>query len=157
MAPPRGPTVEETQDEIKQDGGPERQRVCVFDGGGVRLLSTLLILIDIWNAIEIEEERYDSRIRPRPQGYIINPYTLWGYFDLCSGSDTGALIAIMLGRLRMTFRQALTAFKKLETVFEKLRLFHSSQYSLEKLQQWATELVQSYQTGSGDRTQKIAR
>jgi patatin-like phospholipase/acyl hydrolase len=63
-------------------------RVLTLDGGGVRGLSSLLILREIMEDIE---RRTDADETPLP----------CEYFDLIGGTSTGGLIAIMLGRLGM--------------------------------------------------------
>ena len=63
-------------------------RILALDGGGVRGLSSLMILRDIMEAIQGEAETPEV---PRP----------CDYFDLIGGTSTGGLIAIMLGRLGM--------------------------------------------------------
>jgi len=63
-------------------------RVLTLDGGGVRGLSSLLILQEIMEDIE---RRTDVDETPLP----------CKYFDLIGGTSTGGLIAIMLGRLGM--------------------------------------------------------
>jgi len=63
-------------------------RVLSLDGGGVRGLSSLLILREIMEDIE---QRTGSSQTPRP----------CEYFDLIGGTSTGGLIAIMLGLLGM--------------------------------------------------------
>lgn len=62
--------------------------VLVFDGGGVRGLSSLLILRDI---IEHFADKSKAEETPRP----------CEYFDLIGGTGTGGLIAVMLGVLGM--------------------------------------------------------
>ena len=62
--------------------------VLTFDGGGVRGLSSLLILREIMETIE---RKTDADETPLP----------CEYFDLIGGTSTGGLIAIMLGRLGM--------------------------------------------------------
>jgi patatin-like phospholipase/acyl hydrolase len=72
-------------------GDPEIQRIpriLALDGGGVRGLSSLLILQKLMR--EIQRLKGDSQL-PLP----------CQYFDLICGTSTGGLIAIMLGRLRM--------------------------------------------------------
>lgn len=75
---------------------PKRQeidhcpRVLSLDGGGVRGLSSLLILREIMEEIQRQNGSQDT---PLP----------FEYFDLIGGTSTGGLIAIMLGRLRMVF------------------------------------------------------
>ena len=63
-------------------------RILTLDGGGVRGLSSLLILRDIMEDIA---QRNDAAETPRPAQY----------FDLIGGTSTGGLIAIMLGLLGM--------------------------------------------------------
>jgi patatin-like phospholipase/acyl hydrolase len=63
-------------------------RILTLDGGGVRGLSSLLILRDIMEDIA---QRTDAAEVPRPSQY----------FDLIGGTSTGGLIAIMLGMLGM--------------------------------------------------------
>lgn len=59
-----------------------------LDGGGVRGLSSLLILREIMEEIQRQSGAEET---PLP----------CHYFDLIGGTSTGGLIAIMLGRLRM--------------------------------------------------------
>ena len=63
-------------------------RILALDGGGVRGLSSLLILQKLMS--EIQRLKGDSQ-----------PPLPCQYFDLICGTSTGGLIAIMLGRLRM--------------------------------------------------------
>jgi patatin-like phospholipase/acyl hydrolase len=63
-------------------------RILTLDGGGVRGLSSLLILKDIMEDIA---KRTNVNQAPRPSEY----------FDLIGGTSTGGLIAIMLGMLGM--------------------------------------------------------
>lgn len=63
-------------------------RILSLDGGGVRGLSSLLILRDVMEEIG---RRTKAAQTPLP----------CQYFDLIGGTSTGGLIAIMLGRLAM--------------------------------------------------------
>lgn len=63
-------------------------RILSLDGGGVRGLSSLLILREIMEEIR---RRIKAAEAPLP----------CEYFDLIGGTSTGGLIAIMLGRLGM--------------------------------------------------------
>ncbi|RYO22982.1 hypothetical protein AA0113_g12747 [Alternaria arborescens] len=62
-------------------------RLLALDGGGVRGLSALMILEQLMEAV-------DPDAPPKP----------CDYFDIISGTSTGGLIAVMLGRLRMSLR-----------------------------------------------------
>ena len=63
-------------------------RILTLDGGGVRGLSSLLILREIMEDIQ---HRTKATLTPKPSDY----------FDLIGGTSTGGLIAIMLGLLGM--------------------------------------------------------
>jgi len=67
-----------------------------LDGGGVRGLSPLLILEQLM-------ERIDPVSPPKP----------CDYFDLIGGTSTGGLIALMLGRMRMSIEDAKAAYEEL--------------------------------------------
>jgi patatin-like phospholipase/acyl hydrolase len=70
-------------------------RVLALDGGGVRGLSSLLIVEGIMR--EVLRIKVQKR-----QATEDDPLPLpCEYFDLICGTSTGGLIAIMLGRFRM--------------------------------------------------------
>jgi patatin-like phospholipase/acyl hydrolase len=78
-------------------------RLLALDGGGVRGLSSLMILRRLMATI-------DPELPPKP----------CEYFEMISGTSTGGLIAIMLGRLRMTVDECIEAYTSLsDKVFEK--------------------------------------
>ena len=78
-------------------------RLLSLDGGGVRGLSSLMILEHLMYTI-------NPKSPPRP----------CDYFDMIGGTSTGGLIAVMLGRLRMTVDECITTYISLsEKVFEK--------------------------------------
>jgi Patatin len=66
-------------------------RILTLDGGGVRGLSEVLILKNLFQRIDFEENGRRSAHLPEP----------WQYFDLICGTSTGGLLALMLGRLKM--------------------------------------------------------
>ncbi|CAN9133988.1 unnamed protein product [Alternaria alternata] len=70
------------------------------DGGGIRGISTLLILQRI-----MEQIRDDCGLEETPRPCK--------YFSLIGGTSTGGIIAIMLGRLGMTVKQCLEAYKRM--------------------------------------------
>lgn len=87
------------------DSGKE---LCLLslDGGGVRGLSSLMILQRF-----MEELDPDAKTPPKP----------CEYFDMIGGTSTGGLIAIMLGRLRMSVDECIAQYRELSTnVFTKL-------------------------------------
>ncbi|KAF2834882.1 FabD/lysophospholipase-like protein [Patellaria atrata CBS 101060] len=81
--------------------------LLALDGGGIRGLSELLILDEIMRRV-----KYDLNLTEMPRPCE--------YFDLIGGTSTGGLIALMLGRLRMSTDEALRAYNSLAcTIFSK--------------------------------------
>ncbi|KAI1375915.1 hypothetical protein F4677DRAFT_105345 [Hypoxylon crocopeplum] len=75
-----------------------------LDGGGVRGLSSLMVLKQLMEAIDPERP-------PKP----------CDYFDMIGGTSTGGLIAIMLGRMRLTVDECILAYSELAPeVFTKI-------------------------------------
>ncbi|KAJ7811658.1 acyl transferase/acyl hydrolase/lysophospholipase [Mycena leptocephala] len=75
-------------------------RLLSLDGGGIRGLSMLIILEDLMWKLKVAEDLPDV---PHP----------CDYFDLMGGTSTGGLIALMLGRLRMSVKDAVKAYGEL--------------------------------------------
>lgn len=84
------------------------KKILVLDGGGIRGLSEIILLQEIMDRL--------SRERGCPEGTAIAP---WEEFDMICGTSTGGLLAIMLGRLRMSLDSAEKAYKTLsERIFQ---------------------------------------
>ncbi|KAJ5238211.1 Acyl transferase/acyl hydrolase/lysophospholipase [Penicillium chrysogenum] len=78
-----------------------------LDGGGVRGLSSLLILKDVMTQLNLEREASE----------VLRPCDV---FDLIGGTSTGGLIAIMLGRLEMDVDACILAYTELmKSVFSE--------------------------------------
>lgn len=97
-------------------GGKENnsKELCLLslDGGGVRGLSSLLVLKQLMESLD-----------------PIKPPKPCEYFDMIAGTSTGGLIAIMLGRLQMSVDECINEYKKLSSkVFTKVR--HRLDYTL---------------------------
>ncbi|KAJ7464145.1 FabD lysophospholipase-like protein [Mycena latifolia] len=75
-------------------------RVLSLDGGGAGALSELLILDRIMYQIQAT---LGSDTTPAP----------CDYFEVIGGSGTGGIIALMLGRLRMSIAASISAYEKL--------------------------------------------
>ncbi|KAI0483868.1 acyl transferase/acyl hydrolase/lysophospholipase [Xylaria cf. heliscus] len=75
-------------------------RILSLDGGGIRGLSSLIILEEIMRKVA-EAEKEPGAVRP------------CDYFDLIGGTSTGGIIALMLGRLEMTVDACIRAYRKL--------------------------------------------
>jgi Patatin-like phospholipase len=74
-------------DRLAQVFSPRIPRILSLDGGGVRGLSSLLILREIMR--DIGQQVDATEVKPCE------------YFDLIGGTSTGGLIAVMLGTLGM--------------------------------------------------------
>jgi patatin-like phospholipase/acyl hydrolase len=78
------------------------KKILSLDGGGVRGLSTLLILQKIMDKLNRDRrDNGDPEVRP------------CDVFDLIGGTSTGGLIAIMLGRLEMDIQHCLQIYRSL--------------------------------------------
>ncbi|KAJ5771711.1 FabD/lysophospholipase-like protein [Penicillium odoratum] len=80
-------------------GSDEPLRILSLDGGGIRGISSLLILERIMQKIGNAKGLSDV---PRP----------CDHFDLIGGTSTGGIIAILLGRLGLTVDECITAYRK---------------------------------------------
>ncbi|KAF2269767.1 FabD/lysophospholipase-like protein [Lojkania enalia] len=74
------------------------RKIFCLDGGGVRGLASLMILKHLMQRLESQR---GGRLEP------------WQEFDMIAGTSTGGLIAIMLGRLRMTVNECIDTYKVL--------------------------------------------
>ncbi|KAL5330889.1 hypothetical protein ACEPPN_000414 [Leptodophora sp. 'Broadleaf-Isolate-01'] len=89
----------------------DRDGLCVLslDGGGVRGLSTLLILKALMGKVNAERKKEGQA--------VVKPCEL---FDLIGGTSTGGIIAIMLGRLEMDVDECIEEYTSMfETIFGK--------------------------------------
>ncbi|KAI9834433.1 MAG: hypothetical protein M1826_002587 [Phylliscum demangeonii] len=89
LAPQRIPRV---------SNAPTVRKILSLDGGGVRGLSTIIIL------------RYLMQHMEQKRGFPLEP---WQEFDMIGGTSTGGLLAIMLGRLRMSLEECEAAYLQL--------------------------------------------
>ncbi|KAF1979700.1 FabD/lysophospholipase-like protein [Bimuria novae-zelandiae CBS 107.79] len=89
-------------------------RLLSLDGGGVRGLSSLMVLDDLMESIAQEEKRLGRR--PVNNTTPLRPCD---YFDLIGGTSTGGIIAILLSRLRLDCKECLGIYTKLaEQIFK---------------------------------------
>ncbi|USP75150.1 hypothetical protein yc1106_02424 [Curvularia clavata] len=89
-------------------------RLLSLDGGGVRGLSSLLVLDTLMENIALEEKRLGRRATNDYE-----PLKPCDYFDLIGGTSTGGIIAIMLSRLRLDCKQCIAVYCKLaEQIFK---------------------------------------
>lgn len=91
----------------------EPVKLLSIDGGGIRGLSALVCLEQLMDGAN--EHRRQSGLPP------VEP---WQMFDMIGGTSTGGLIAVMLGRLRMSVADCMQVYINLsEKAFTKKNLF----------------------------------
>ncbi|KAL5635602.1 hypothetical protein ACGC1H_004415 [Rhizoctonia solani] len=116
-------------------------RLLSLDGGGIRGLSSLLILKEIMGRIKRDEGLPEI---PRP----------CDYFDLIGGTSTGGLIAIMLGRLRMSVSDAIEAYVKLsDRIFSQHKhKWQEGKFKASLLENAIKEIVSEQSSSDGEDT-----
>jgi calcium-independent phospholipase A2-gamma len=96
----------------------------MLDGGGVRGLSSLLIL---------KRLMYSLGSAMTPEREDLEP---WQYFDLIGGTSTGGIIAVMLGRLRMSVDECIAEYEKLSAfVFREKKVGKPELFKAKKLEE----------------------
>jgi len=115
-------------------------RLLSLDGGGIRGLSELIVLREIMRRIKHDEGLDEA---PRP----------CEYFDLIGGTSTGGLIALMLGRLRLTIDEAIEQYGQFARyVFsDKKWMGQDGTFKATKLEEIIKKIVKAYGVeGSAD-------
>ena len=116
----------------------DRKTILSVDGGGIRGYTALLILQNIMKDIEMLERERDAGAISSAYSPLVDclpsralaaspkgtrsalQYLPCHYFDYVGGASTGGLVAIMLGRLRMSVDEAMKVYRALcANVFEK--------------------------------------
>ena len=117
--------------------------VYLADGGGVRGISSLLILQDLMCRVNA----CVGRLAPTGTNQVLlEPHDL---FKLVAGTSTGGLIAIMLGKLGMTVQECIDKYHELSrTIFKKKNFrggfthgLAQSKYSGKRLRQCVSDLI----------------
>ena len=116
----RPPSIGTTADQATMPG--HGIRLLALDGGGVRGLSSLMMLQQLMAAANRESP-------PKP----------CDYFDMIGGTSTGGFIAIMLGRLQMTIDECIDAY----TLLFGARDEACGRFSASQLEQVAKQIVRS--------------
>ncbi|OIW35316.1 hypothetical protein CONLIGDRAFT_53333 [Coniochaeta ligniaria NRRL 30616] len=114
---------------IPDENGP--LYLLSLDGGGIRGVSELVMLDCIMRRLQ-KKKGLDELPKP------------CDYFDLIAGTSTGGLIAILLGRLRMTTQEALDAYDDVaETLFSRSnrKYLAKSQFKSTTLEDVVKEIV----------------
>ncbi|KAI1317485.1 FabD/lysophospholipase-like protein [Xylariaceae sp. FL0255] len=113
-----------------------------LDGGGIWGYWTLLVLQELMKQIQREEQEINQEVTSsfHPHGEPLNvsrlhkPYTPFlpcHYFDYVAGTSTGALIAILLSRFRMTVEDCLEEYETMaRCIFGHPRLIHNIRFGI---------------------------
>ncbi|KAK4217663.1 hypothetical protein QBC37DRAFT_479573 [Rhypophila decipiens] len=115
---------------VALENGP--YNLLSLDGGGIRGVSELVILHRIMKRIQEKEQLAEL---PKP----------CEYFHLIGGTSTGGLVALLVGRLRLSTQDALDAYDSLaKSIFSRrnMRFSLSSRFGEEPLAQAMRDLVQ---------------
>ncbi|KAF4891891.1 Vegetative incompatibility protein HET-E-1 [Colletotrichum fructicola] len=84
-------------------------RLLSLDGGGIRGVSSILVLKEVMRQVNIDR---------KPEDHLLP----WQVFDLIGGTSTGGIIALMLGCLRMSVDECYEVYMKLsKTIFKPKR------------------------------------
>lgn len=124
--------------DVDDDDPWDKKSILSLDGGGIRGYSSLLILQRLMEEIGKLEMESDlgaissaysplvgclpdeAHVTSPTERYPASEYLPCHYFDYVGGTSTGGLVAIMLGRLRMSVDDAMKEYKELSAnVFEK--------------------------------------
>ncbi|CAK7221370.1 hypothetical protein SBRCBS47491_004506 [Sporothrix bragantina] len=112
--------------------------LLALDGGGIRGLSELIILEEIMSRI-----KHDLRLDHDPLPA--------DYFDLIGGTSTGGLIALLLGRLRLSVREARKEYVKIaENVFSISRFLKKSKFDGAALEASIKDVLSRHLVAEGD-------
>ncbi|KAK5214220.1 hypothetical protein LTR47_004556 [Exophiala xenobiotica] len=100
---------------VPKSGTIESYNLLALDGGGVRGISSMIILKKIMDRVqEVEYERAVVKNKP----FDHEERRPVDYFDLAAGTSTGGLIALMLFRLNMKCSEVIAQYDNLaEQVF----------------------------------------
>ncbi|KAL2045530.1 hypothetical protein N7G274_001958 [Stereocaulon virgatum] len=131
------PITEPSIGTFDEDSPWAKKTILCLDGGGVRGYSSLLILRALMKEIQTLERSEDPNAISSAYSPLVNlplensldstsndnkpnpGYLPCHYFDYIAGTSTGGLIAILLGRLRMSVDKAIEEYEMLSAkVFE---------------------------------------
>jgi hypothetical protein len=123
----------------------------IIDGGGVRGLSTLLILRVLMRYINECIQAQSQTESDTSEYQDVEPHHI---FDLVAGTSTGGLIAVMLGKLGMTVEQCIDAYHQLSaTIFGRKHLrarvtggLAPARYSGSRMRECIRELIQQHRS-----------
>ncbi|CAE7072079.1 unnamed protein product [Rhizoctonia solani] len=111
--------------------------ILCIDGGGVRGLSSLIILDEIM--LRIQNAKARGTVHPHE------------HFDLIAGTGTGGISACMLGRLQMPIKKVISEYAKLvKEVFGERKYTGSTLYKGTKLQEVLKAMIRDATGNEGE-------
>ncbi|KAH7152831.1 hypothetical protein EDB81DRAFT_789809 [Dactylonectria macrodidyma] len=123
----------------EQSAIPRGLSLLSLDGGGLRNPSSLSVLKNIMD--RVNDDRHAQSLPP------CKPCDV---FDMIAGINTGGLIAIMLGRLRMDVDECISAYSEIaktglqqKTLRSRFSMFNrpSSRFDLDKVKEAIMEMI----------------
>ncbi|CAE6524223.1 unnamed protein product, partial [Rhizoctonia solani] len=112
--------------------------ILCIDGGGVRGLSSLIILQEIMR--RVGNAKGSAEAQPHE------------HFDVIAGTGTGGISACMLGRLRMPVDKAIAKYAKLvKEVFKEKKTSGPTMYKGTKLQEALDAMIREATGDEGER------
>ena len=127
------------------------KRLLCLDGGGVKGISSLIILNGIMGRVRELEGK-----APNPTQHF--PHT---YFDLAGGTSTGGLAALMMFRLGMSTGQTMKSYDEMsKSIFAstwatKFRAIFSSKFPASGLEKAVEGVVGNALGTSGDDARRV--
>ncbi|KAL6414269.1 kinesin light chain [Ilyonectria robusta] len=117
--------------------------LLALDGGGIRGLSELIILEEIMRRVKHDLNMADD---PLPVDF----------FDLIGGTSTGGLIALLLGRLRLSVPEARKAYVRIaKDVFSVPRYVKKNKFDGQRLEEAVKQLLREQSVGSSGEERMI--
>ena len=124
-------------------------RILSLDGGGIRGYSTLVLIHSFMYKLYVSSQGIAPGAEDQDRDEVdLRPCE---YFDIIGGTGTGGLIAIMLGRLRMTTTQCINTYEIMtQKVFQTDKTiagipYKSTLFKASKLEEAIRECVRNFE------------
>jgi patatin-like phospholipase/acyl hydrolase len=125
--------VEATRIPVPKSGSTEIYNVLSFDGGGIRGISSMVILKKLMDRVR-DFENAANMAKGKPEDPTERKPV--DYFDLGAGTSTGGLIALMLFRLEMNCTDVIASYNDLAKLVFQPKLGIISLHKLGRFGVW---------------------